>query len=247
MNCLSIVDKSWIYPFTGGKKDFPTFFCFSENFQNFVFKMGIVVVIKKNQKKGKTTQQCVLPSMTERVVIGKLYSSARLLGWKRDDISDMVKGAGYRVSLRTLTNWEKQIVNGDTPGSQRRNSGRIALLDDKMQRILVGHILKKNEEGEIVSRNSVKEFIFSEFGIKLTEKTVGNYLKKTGFSLRLAKRASGGLEVDLEKLGETYRSWLADIRSNDLIPTERCSLGSIDATYTRHTTSRIRSYSPRGW
>ena len=196
-------------------------------------------VIRSTPNKGK--------KMKPKEVIGRMYAAARSIGMKIDDFDAIVKKAGFLVTTRTLRNWERRILVPGVSGTHTRNVGRPKIFDDKMEHLIIGYTLSQIDIGSVVTPYDIRSFIKSKLNLTVCTRTVRNYMKRFDISLRLAKRAQGGLNVDLAQLGSIYRSWILEQRTKTVFPPELCCIGSIDCTYTRHTTSRIRSYSPKGW
>ena len=185
-------------------------------------------------------------SVDTRNTIGRLYAAWSKDGKKPRYFEDLLKKAGYRVNRPSLNNWRSAVVKGGDPVGRYKNCGRKSLLSTELHRVVVGSVLAENARGEVVSARSVAQLADDKVGVKMSEESARLLIRRSGFSSRLARRSTSGMETDIGKLGEMYSKWLREAHASGFLQLHPSKIGSIDFTFTRQTTTRWKTYAPRG-
>ena len=203
----------------------------------------------KTEKRPKVALSC--PSFCipagERNALGKLFAAWRRLEKPPREFFELVETAGYSIGQATLRSWRASVEKGTTPVGEYENAGRRALLSPEQKQALVGHVLEGNDKGEVATPADTVLYARNQFGVGISTATARRTLKENGLSLRVAKRAAGGLATDTEKLARICKKWLLKVRELGLIPDDPSLLGSVDFTFCRHTTGKVRTYGMTGW
>ena len=76
--------------------------------------------------------------------------------------------------------------------------------------------------------------------------TTSIILAEHGFSQRIAKVSSYGIIVEPRKLAEICFNWINQQRDAGLLGGDLLLIGSIDFTFTKHSTSRPQTFAIRG-
>ena len=66
------------------------------------------------------------------------------------------------------------------------------------------------------------------------------------FTRRTAQRTVSMDSCGTGKMSDLYAKWLNKQRELWMIPSDLSLLGSIDFTYTKHITSKLKIYAPKG-
>lgn len=202
--------------------------------------------IQQPQKLEHSTATSKDMTPQERVLVGRLYGAWERKGLKRADFLDLLLEAGYEIPTSTLFDWK---TRAQTPASHTPNTqtvGRPSVLSPEESKIVIGYALLQNDAGNVVSLESIKTTISEKLKKAISTATVHRILGNAGFSSRLARSGCGGFTVDTMKLAEIYSSWVIARHSDGVFDRDRSQIASIDFTFTRHTTSRTRTYVPAG-
>jgi len=187
-----------------------------------------------------------LPSVEISTEVKTAFAS-QYLAWKarglnKDDFLSFLSEAGYSVPYRSLARWVNAVKHSGAVVSQNCAAGRPRCLSEEETHLVVGYVLDRNSKKEEVHLETVRKFISDEFDIELSLRTVLNYLTAQGFSSRVAKQRSGGIQLDLSHLTQIALEWL----QTSPLHCPRSLLCSVDFTFTSHRTDRRVSYALRG-
>ena len=178
--------------------------------------------------------------------IARLREAWSGLGLKPGLFGELLEKAGMPVPERTLQRWSQSLRDRGSKPSAGMKRGRPSLLDEPSARILCGFCLSKNETNEILIPHTVVEFAKTYLGVTMSEDTALNFLHGSDFSVRKAKRVTSGKIPKPAELAKIVSDWIREQRKAGLFPDERHLLGSIDFTYTRHTTSAPTTFAQIG-
>jgi len=178
-----------------------------------------------------------------RNAIGKLYAAWIRLGKKPSEFEELLDEAGYSISRPSLNRWRTAIESGHLAVNVPQNPGPIRILDDKKEHMVVGHVIKKNEEGDQVTIFSTNQFIKNNFGTSLSPTSIRRLFAGNRISLHLGREKQ---VLPKKYLAEEYRRWVVLMRKMGVLRVHKSKIGSMDFTYTNHRTARRRSYSCLG-
>ena len=112
--------------------------------------------------------------------------------------------------------------------------------------MLVGHCLCQVSKGESVHLETVVDFCRTSLHVDISHPTASRILEQCGFSSRIDQVSSSGICVDPKKLAKICSDWIKEQRNAGLFSGIPLLLGSIDFTYTKHTTTRSSSFTIKG-
>ena len=183
---------------------------------------------------------------SKRELIMELYSAWKQLSWKPADFDMLLETAGYHIPRRTLNRGVGAIGKTDdtTAGTEKR--GRKQLFQPSQAEIVVGHAMSLVCSGKVVNPADLSVFAFEQFEIKPSQQTMVRLLCEYGFTGRTAQRMASMEACDTGEMADLYAKWLNKQRELGMIPTDLSLLGSIDFTHTKHTTSKLKTYAPKG-
>ena len=99
---------------------------------------------------------------------------------------------------------------------------------------------------EIVTLDTVLSFVQESFGVKLSKTTAREYLSESYLSSRVAQRVAPTASVGAHGLAKICSDWIRELRRGGIFPTSPGLLGSMDFTYTRHTTTTLHTIAAKG-
>ena len=117
-----------------------------------------------------------------------------------------MSGLCYRAVRDTLDRFKQGGWPAIRPAGRGRESGHGRLLSDDQERLIQRAIIDKRPEQlkldfYLWSRSAVVQLIEQECGLTLSERTVGKYLKRWGFTPQPIKKA-------YEQRPEVVQAWL---------------------------------------
>ena len=183
----------------------------------------------------------------QREVIEKLAMAWKKHGWKIGDFHILLETGGFQVSTRTIRRWSIEGRCNTSPTSQPVALGRPRLLKDEQAEVVAGYFLDKNERGQPATVHDAIDFARESFGINMCITTARKLLDDCHLSSRAAKRATLSSANETGDLAKICSDWIRTQRNNGLFPANRGLFGSIDFTYTRHTTTTLRTFAVKGW
>ena len=165
---------------------------------------------------------------------------------KTGDFQRFLEQSGVRVSRQSLNNWNHAILENTEPVKKYESVGRPGFLTETESRSLVGGVLEKNEQGLPVTAKTIVSMAKEDVGIAMSSNSAHSFLVRHGLSSRLAKRSSNGYKLKNSQLAIILSRWIRENRESGLLSHATCEIGSIDCTFTRHTTTRTRTFSVKG-
>ena len=148
----------------------------------------------------KTSSSDIQIPENVRIIFAKQYIAWKRRGWKRKDFLQFLSEAGFSVATRSLNNWTAALNHQVSAITETIGAGRpYSLTDDEMQ-ILAGFIFDQNQKNIEVHLVTAQNFIFSSFGVNVSQSTVHCYLKSLGISSRTWGTRASGFELDLNDL-----------------------------------------------
>jgi len=129
-----------------------------------------------------------------------------------------------------------------TAVSQNYGGNHERVLSEVEIQVVSGFVLYMNSQKKEVHLETVQTFIFDQFNKEIGLSTVYKYLDEQGFSSRVAKGRSGGVQLDLAQMSQMAHEWL----TTTPIHCSRYLLCSVDFVFTSHRTDRRVSYSLKG-
>lgn len=201
---------------------------------------------RSNEDSNDATYKSTLLHPTVRECLTELYIAWKANGDSRKDFLDLLCQAGYGVPPRTLNNWVVQRNSNGSPLLNDKETGRDKSLTWEQQKLICGYIIENNNQNVEVHISNVSEFIFRNFGVKVSKSTVLRYVHDLGFENRVMQTKKYGFSVDRNTLSQIAYTWLLDKHQNTIFNTPRKRLCSIDFTYTGHRTDRRTTFSLKG-
>jgi hypothetical protein len=195
---------------------------------------------------GKRSSITCSLSREERELICKLRGGWLELGWKSGDFELLLRTSGLHVPSRTLRHWTQCSQDPVPSCSSPVEMGRPRLLDQERASIVLGYCLSRIRSNAVVNLQHVVDFVHASFDIQMTSSTALNYLREFNLSSRVAQVKSQAKLLESDELSKVYSDWIREQRKADMIPSDLSLLGSIDFTYTKHTTTRVRTYTVKG-
>jgi len=168
------------------------------------------------------------------------------MGFKKGDFYTFLEKSGVPVSERTLERWTHAIQEAPLCSTPAPKRGRPPLIDSSEAEILSGYCLSLNEKHSVVTSSTVIDFARSFLGVEISRDTALRFLEDYGFSIRSAKRESSGVIPSDRDLAKVVSDWIREQRAAGLFERPFSKIGSVDFTYTRHTTTTLRTFVPRG-
>ena len=194
---------------------------------------------------GCTYPTCAL-DQSQRQLISRLYGAWKGLGWKPGDFDLLLETAGFPIPRRTLNRWTSAAEETDDSSPPPQKRGRPALIDEAGAEVLVGYCISRVSSGQGVHLQTVVDFCRDYLDIGISLPTASSILAKYGFSSRIAQVSSSGICVEPTKLAKICSDWIKMQRKAGLFSGEPLLLGSIDFTFTKHTTTRQTSFALQG-
>ena len=182
----------------------------------------------------------------ERTAICRIYAAWRATGHKPADFEVVLVAAGYSIPRRTLNHWAHTITHpAKTPGPSRKR-GRPAALQPEQADISIGHCLKLLEENKIVQLTTLREYVWDEFCVSLSPSMACRLFHEYGLGSRTVQLYSCGTGTKTSVLADTYANWIRTQRDAGFLTLPRSKIGSIDFTFTKHRTTRLKTYAVIG-
>ena len=107
---------------------------------------------------------------------------------------------------------------------------------------MVGFVVHQNDNNKKIERHDVLEFCAAVFQKEISQKSAGNYLKRFGFSYKIAMSKTAGYSVTDDDLAILYMDWLARVRQAKWLDRRPSKVYSIDFTYTKQNQKIQRSW-----
>jgi transposase len=155
------------------------------------------------------------------------------------------------VRRATVNSWVKSYRELGTAGTQEKKRGVTSesrkLLTSKQEESIQKMIIDKMPDQlqlpfGLWTRKAVKELVFREFGVTLAINTMGDYLRKWGYSPQKPKKRA------YEQNPEIVKRWLQ--KEYPAIAARAKQEGAViqwgDETGVRNTNQHGRSYAPKG-
>ena len=177
-----------------------------------------------------------------RTALAKQFIAWKARGWKKEDFLVFLSEAGFDIPMRTLTRWCSNVKQQGTAVTQNYGGNRERILSEEETQVVSGFVLDKFSRKEEVHLDTIQSFIYDCFNTEISLSTVHRYLEEQGFSSRVAKGRTGGVQLDLAQMVQIAHEWLTTSPIHCL----RYPLCSVDFTYTSHRTDRRVSYSLKG-
>ncbi len=186
-----------------------------------------------------------LPS-TERYYIRKRAISLKKVGYTQVRIAEI-----FGVRPATVSSWNKtykeQGLKGLKDDKRGVKSEDCKLLSNTQEKTIQGMILDTMPDQlklpyALWTRKAVKELVFREFGITLAINTMGDYLRKWGFSPQKPKKRA------YEQNPKAVKEWL-DEEYPAIVKKAKKENAVIhwgDETGSRNSNQHGRSYAPKG-
>jgi len=175
-----------------------------------------------------------------------LYEAWKQLGWKPSQFDQLLITAGFNVPRRTLNHWISAKPEPAMCSISSRKRGRQSLIDDTGSMVVVGHCISKIQKGESVHLQTVQEFCRDMLGVEISRTTALSIFTEQGFSSRIAKVSSSGINLDTAKLSKICSDWINKQRASGMLSDKPFLFGSMDFTFTKHTTTRPTTYTIKG-
>ena len=153
---------------------------------------------------------------------------------------------GYHIPRRTLNHWISQKSELDGSSSPTLKLGRPRLVDEAGSVLLVGYCLTRIRNGKSVHLRTIQDFCRDHLGCEISSATASNLAADHELSSRIAQVSSTGICVDLNKMAQICSDWINAQRQVGLFSGIPLLIGSIDFTYTKHTTSRPTTFAIKG-
>jgi len=167
-------------------------------------------------------------------------------GMKLKDISEAT-GLCWKAVRNTIDLFEQLGVKGLNPGRRGRPSGKGRKLTPEQEKQIQKDICDRRPEQlkmdfALWTREAVRVYIREHFGIEMPIRTVGEYLKRWGYTPQKP------IKVAYEQKPEAVKQWLDQTypeiarRAKE----EDAEIHWADETAVMNTDVRGRSYAPRG-
>lgn len=181
-------------------------------------------------------------SFATKEALAKVALTLRNDGCDWEYVMTIVNSADPDLKLRSVKRWIAEIRSGNGPFLVEKRSGRPHVLLEEKLRIVVGYVLWKNENGEILSLKDALSFVKDSLSVEVSKETLRKGLIDMGVVTKQAK-LHGAEIFSLEEQIETYIDWIKKFRLDVKKGTLLCSL---DFTYTSHRTSNPTTLAGRG-
>lgn len=167
-------------------------------------------------------------------------------GMKLKDISEAT-GLCWQAIRNAIDLFEQHGAKGLKPGRRGRPSGKGRRLTEEQEKQIQKDICDKRPEQlkmdfALWTREAVLVYIREHFGIDMPVRTVGEYLKRWGFTPQKP------IKVAYEQKPEAVREWLVTTYPSIAAraKAEDAEIHWADETAVMNTDVRGRSYAPRG-
>lgn len=167
-------------------------------------------------------------------------------GMKLKEISEAT-GLCWRAVRNAIDLYEQRGVKGLKPGRRGRPSGKGRKLTGEQEEQVQKDICDKRPEQlkmdfALWTREAVHVYIREHFGIDMPVRTVGEYLKRWGYTPQKP------IKVAYEQKPEAVKEWLATTYPSIAAraKAENAEIHWADETAVMNTDVRGRSYAPRG-
>ena len=167
-------------------------------------------------------------------------------GMKLKGISEAT-GLCWKAVRNAIDLYEQQGVNGLKPGRRGRPSGKGRKLTQEQEKQVQKDICDKRPEQlkmdfALWTREAVHVYIREHFGINMPVRTVGEYLKRWGYTPQKP------IKVAYEQKPEAVKEWLVTTYPSIAAraKAENAEIHWADETAVMNTDVRGRSYAPRG-
>ena len=184
--------------------------------------------------------------VSQRHVISMLYCAWKKLGWKPGQFDDLLETAGFPIPRATLNRWSSASQEPGASCSVVQKRGRPSCLDEAGAEVVVGYCLEKVLKGEAVHLQTVVDFCRDLLHAEITVSTASNILRDSGLSIRVAQVSSSGICVDPKKLAQECSDWINKQREAGILTADPLLIGSLDFTFTKHTTTRTTTFAIKG-
>lgn len=184
-------------------------------------------------------------SKIEKTVIARFGVAWDKLKWKKSDFK-LILAAEYDVGQRNLQRWKKNLKSYGHAFSPSSEKVYPSSLSSHQKKVTVGYLCHLLKSHSPIRRETLLNFVNSQFdkSLKLTWASV--FLKDHGFSLKVSRTQTSGFKDIFTDLAKVTRSYLENLRNNGLMELNRSLWCSIDFTYSGHRTQTERSYGLRG-
>ena len=200
----------------------------------------------EEQDSGHTSYTSCSLDKSQRTIVSKLYSAWKQLGWKPSQFEHLLETAGFQIPRRTLNHWITTKPDSDDTTSPPRKQGRPRLLDEAGSDTLVGYCIQRIMCGESVHLQTVQDFCRDYLDCEISLSTASGILAERGFSSRIAQVSSSGICDDIRKMAQICSDWINEQRKTGMLSGDPLLIGSLDFSYTKHTTSRPTTFAIKG-
>jgi len=159
---------------------------------------------------------------------------------------EVAEETGYSIPSRTLSDWHRRAREGVVVAAGHKNCGRRSALCEEQGMALAGHVLAENDKNKVVTVNDAITFAGDVLGVKVSSTTVTRVLHQNSITNRISKTCTSGSVLTRGERVNICFKWLKAMRNSGNIPSDPSLLGSIDFTFTRHTTFRLRTLAAKG-
>ena len=178
-----------------------------------------------------------------RQLVGELAAAFDDAGKRPAFFFGFLEKTSTRVPKKTLANWRRRAASGVPVISPSKKTGRAAAASAEETDVLCGYVLHQNAAHKEVSRRDGQRFLFDQFGLDVTTKTVGNMFAKADLTRRRMRLRTAGYMKGVEELADMYVAFIKEMRAVGAL---KGTYASADYTTTRHSTDVRYSYGPMG-
>ena len=185
-------------------------------------------------------------SPEEKHTLKKSIIRQKKNGVKTRDIQKNT-GASIDTVRKTICRYKKEGSAALKVGKPGRKKGSGSLLTEEESRKIQSIIIDRTPEQlrfpfALWTRKAVKELIYREFGIVIAVRTVGDYLKKWGFTPQKPAK------VSRRQNSEAVNKWLKEEYPQIKVQAkkENALILWMDETAVQNCSNLVRGYAPKG-
>ena len=122
-------------------------------------------------------------STDAREMSGLLLAHGNPHGITVETMRRTLKSAGKKISKTSLYRWMGSVRKEGSAISPTKKSGNVSKLSLLQKKIIAGHVLYTNDQGNTVSVDDYVHVAWEFFGVKISPSSVSRYMVETHLSV----------------------------------------------------------------
>jgi hypothetical protein len=192
-------------------------------------------------KRGRYEAAKYLPEVKQAIT--EIADAAAFDGISAKQFCSWLEKTATPVKKRTLNRWMAKTRTGLPVISPTKKAGALSIATTQQTAVLCGYVLHQNAKHVEVSRQKGADFMFDQFGLDMTNRTIGNIFAKADLTRRRMRTRTAGYMKTEAELTEQYVDYVKQLRREGAL---NGTFATLDFTTTRHQVGSRFSYGASG-